>query len=355
MEDRLIYKSRINDVSKIWDSLGTFWADFEDKELIEKFWNIWLDIARDMQKDLYVLSLSKTISTCPAIIDTYHTYIPIYYSGVNQTFFSDGTYWYCTFTDYTPTYDSLPSGIYVIAYTGILGQPVQTSVTDSIDYYSLYNKLYLKNSGLFPEGDYVYITSFKQINPAIFDTFGATVGITYETFLNYLYIAQVSGYGDSLTSMTNASGTAEAHELIIANYLKHLIWATMYYRNAEPTIYNLTNGLGIVAGLPFSWYSGVIVSKNDEHMTIDFGSQFQYQYITYCRRSYFDLELGPPWKTSLVVGSGINQFEVLTSGINIYDFINSSGISEFTSTITESYKQGSKIYIEMANNILVNL
>ena len=87
-----IYKYKpTHTISQIWESLGTFWAEFEDKEIIEAFWSgLWV-ATQLLQRNLYYVVLSRTMSTLPAVIEAEHDYYTIYFSGINQNTVSQGS------------------------------------------------------------------------------------------------------------------------------------------------------------------------------------------------------------------------------------------------------------------------
>lgn len=65
-----------NDVSKLWDHLGTFWPDFPDKELFENLWSSYQDLAKETQRRNSQIFLSKYFEYMPDVFEyRYETFL----------------------------------------------------------------------------------------------------------------------------------------------------------------------------------------------------------------------------------------------------------------------------------------
>lgn len=314
-------EQRANTVSQIWNSLGTFWSEFENKDLIEAYWSGLLGAARLVQKDLYYITLSRTISTLPEILTSNHDFYTIYLSGQEKNIDVISGYSYYSF----PPYTYFISGVYLVTYSGTINQDVYSEQIVEIDYEfgsstgHRFKIPYVSGTGPFT----YYINNSKRINPALFDVYGNMIGLTYDSWKNNYYHPFALQQGTTLNSLssspTNISGQTYI-DLRLEHY-KYLIWALSYYQRADYTLGNIKNAIGISAGLPFTWLSGVISEVTDDYITVNHGTNFIRYYRTIIPSGY----QAENFKT-YVVGSGVSQFEVLTSGVEVYDYYNYSGL-----------------------------
>lgn len=344
----------ISDITSLWQNLGTFWSEFEDKEVIEAFWESLLESARFLQKDLYYTSLSKTISTLPAVIISEHDYYTVYFSGVNQN-----TYTLSGFHVFDlPSYTFYINGIYDYSYSGLTNTYISGLLTEGIDYDYVNNNV-LSNSIYFysvPSGytQTLYIPYTMKLNPILFDVYGAMVGFNPSIWISGYYPPYIESYGNTSDSLTTVSTTANQNYYTFYSLnLKHLIWGLNYYLQQPRTISNLETSIGLVTGLPFIWYSGVVISSTTSGLVMDHGDQFYYRYLKYQSSSLTAVVSGLTDQPLTIydVGSGLSQFQIISSGVvQVYDYINNSGLIE--SLITESYQRQSTFAVVIPSGVL---
>lgn len=319
-----IYKpTTVSDVSHIWNALGTFWGEFEDKEFIEVFWSGLLSAARLAQRDLYYLTQSRTLSTLPPIIESEHDFYTIYFSGVNQNAYliSGSVYAFDL-----PRYAYYISGLYEVTYSGGTNDFNYTELVETIDYNFSTDTLYTLQLSSIPSGlesRKYYIPLTKKINSALIDVYGKAIGYDLETWRDGGYTSYVTQFGDDVSGMVTATSLITSVDLNILN-LKYLIWGLYQKERAAITHDTFKDAISLVAGLPFTWYSGLVAdfdSTNYSWITIDHGSQYQYRYITYSGNvvdgNYTEFSVSG----RCVVGSGLRAFEPLSDLVpTIYDY-----------------------------------
>jgi hypothetical protein len=345
-----VYKyNYVEDVSNIWDYLGTFWNDFEDKETIELLWNGALQSIRHLQRDLYILGLSKTLSTCPAIINSEFDYYTLIYSGETATLNLDDGYYYLNLPAYTITV----TGVYLIsnsgAYTyesGNVFYSYTSGLVPNVDYsFGEATDYRLKLLTTFPETSEIMISGSQKINPVLYKSYGILVDYDIDTWKAKQYIPYFTQVGDTLTGMITID---EESDYWLAMYSKYVIWALTYYKRSVPTISGIKDSLSVAAGLPFSIYSGIVMYTGISDIIIDHGTQFTYRYITYT------LPVGTPgFRSDIISGEYISQFYPLTTGINVYDNFTLGNPTYVSSLLPSGFQQNSKLVIEFDEGILV--
>ncbi len=268
----------IPEVSQIWNALGTFWAEFEDKGLIEAFWSGLLTAAKLTQRDLYYLTLSRTLSTLPAIIESEHDYHTIYFSGVNQNVTHTNNEYFFDL----PKYTYYISGLAELRYSGLTNSyslsglsPSDYNFTASGEY-----KLILYNIPSGVENRQYYIPLSKKINPSLIDVHGKSIGYDISLWQTDKYTPFVTAFGNDYTNMSSATGLMTYIDLKALN-LKYFIWGLSYLQKNAISISGFQKALNLVAGRPFTWYSGIVAKITSNTITVDHGDQYQYRYITY--------------------------------------------------------------------------
>ena len=339
-------------LKEIWNSLGTFWAEFENKEIIEAFWSGILSAARFLQKDLYYLSLSKTLSTLPPIIISEHDYYTLTFSGTNQNAFMISGYYNFT----PPEYTYHISGLSEIIYSGVTNTTSGQVLVSGVDYDFNLDSDYRIRFLYIPSGTAsrkIYIPYSKKINPVLTDVYGQMIG--YDDYLwkqNY-YSSYVRGYGQTSGNITEITdiNSVEYKDWNVRNH-KYFIWALSYLKRQQYTITNLKKSIGISTGLPFSWYSGIITTVGSNYIDIDHGDQFAYKYLRYYDHVLNSGGLTDQTLNTYSAGDSIGQFDLLSSGIEIYDYINNSGLILNSGLVDEHYQKMSTIGVIIQSGIL---
>ncbi|MGV8130478.1 MAG: hypothetical protein ACP5N7_00065, partial [Candidatus Pacearchaeota archaeon] len=264
-------------VSEIWESLGTFWADFEDKDLVEAFWNAMLLAAKYSQKDLYYKVMSRTLSTLPPIIISEHDYFTVYFSGINQN--TTATSGYYLFD--LPKYTYYISGLSQVEYSGAINQDVYTLLSSGIEYYFDSSTDYRIQFADIPSGlesRTYYIAYSKKINPVLIDVYGQTVGIDFSLWVDEYYTPYVNGAGNDLTEINDITNLMSYDDARVLN-LKYLIWGLYTHKKNAINVTEFNNALNIALACPFTWYSGTVSEFSSTSVILDHGNQYQYRYL----------------------------------------------------------------------------
>jgi hypothetical protein len=299
----------VNDVSQLWQSLGTFWADFEDKALIEVIWEAYREVITEKYKDAYQINLSKAFKYMPEYWEQRHQFYNVIYaaedatySGLVNTVLISGLHTY-----YVPSgIFSMPSGLMNTYYQDVDNEYVTETLTEGTDFIiEDYDRITFLNNPPFTadasesnisKGS-LYAPFVQLLNPVLFALFGALVDITKDQLKNKEYPAHETG----------ATDTDQIR--LDLRHLKFMIWALHYLKRQMPTITNLRRLYGIARGVPFAYVSGLVDS-------ITVGAQ---QVVAIGAYNYYI-----PSGLALLVSEGdsVEQFELLVSGIDVYDWYN---------------------------------
>jgi len=296
-------------VSTLWQSLGSFWADFEDKGVMEVVWNAYRDIITEEYRTTYQLNLSKAFQYMPDYFEERLHYFDIIYSAdtatysglVNTTIIS-GLYNY-----YVPgEIFSIVSGLDHYYYLNEDNQRMYEHLTEDTDFEIIdYSRIqFLNNPPFTADGDLanvdggsLYAPAVFRINPIMFALFGTLVDITKEQFKERKYHAfktEVTNFEQQKTDL---------------KHFKYLIWSLNYLKRQKPTIEVLKKLYGVAKGVPFAYVSGYV-----ESIGID-GSNYT---LTIAEETYYVPDILTLAVTS---GQAIGQFDLLVSGIEVRDYI----------------------------------
>lgn len=94
-----------------------------------------------------------------------------------------------------------------------------------------------------------------------------------------------------------------------AEHLKNLIWGYSVFTRKAPTMSNLKTTAGLVYDYPFSYEDGTVTDITGRYVTISGSSVYTY-------------DLGDGVTPAVGVSDGVNRFDILASGLNIWDYYN---------------------------------
>lgn len=308
--------SVVLEINKLWQSLGSFWATFEDKGLIEVVWQAYQDILTEKYKEAYQLNLSKSLQYMPEYWIMHHYYYDIIFdysatscSGLVNTSIISGLYNYYV----EDNIFSFPSGLYNWFYQDSDDERIQEHLVENTDYsIEDFNRIEFKNIPPFSKDENflnfshgkLYAPVVYLINPVLFNLFGKLVGIGREYLKDRTY-----------HSFQTTVPAAEQLKLDLLHF-KYLIWAISYLKYQPPTINNLKKLYGIAKGVPFAYNSGIVEEISDTTITIDETVHYVPSGLTAC----------------VFEGQAIEMFDLLISGIEVYDWVNApeqiSGLAE---------------------------
>ena len=248
---------RTTDVSQIWNALGSFWGDFEDKALIEQLWQSYFTVVSGLERKSQNIRDSISFKNMPAVIEDRHqSYDIIYavntpsYSGLINAYLVSGKYEF----DITPGTFSIPKMTYY-CYTdsGTLESP--TPLVEDREYSIVgMNRIRFIDDPPFSvnqnqehfKGQKLFADVCYRVNPVLWSIGPRLIGATENILINEDYPAP------------SGSTTYDNVE-----HFKYFVWAVSEGLKRDPTITNIENLLGIVAGLPFAYSSGVGVNQFD--------------------------------------------------------------------------------------------
>lgn len=116
-------------------------------------------------------------------------------------------------------------------------------------------------------------------------------------------------------------------------HLRFLLWALVTYQMRAPSIHTLRNGYGVARGLPFAYASGLLTyTRTNNRYTASIGGD------------------------SFVFPSGVlpmasgyyDQFEVIASGVDLFDYVSNAGLINAYSTI---YNRRNTIIYDIAPSL----
>ncbi|KKL59497.1 hypothetical protein LCGC14_2214760, partial [marine sediment metagenome] len=124
------------------------------------------------------------------------------------------------------------------------------------------------------------------------------------------YTPYISGW------LTGAFTTFEEKKYY-AEHLKHLSQGLTAALSKGPSFKNLTNAFCLISGMPFSYEAGTV-----DNIWTDAG----YSYLTITSGNTY--QIPNPLTLAVEVGSEVEKYEILASGVSLHDYISSSGIME---------------------------
>ena len=287
-------------VKILWNYLGSFWDNFEDKAFIETLWEGYAEVVGELTKRLYAVDLSKSLKFLPSLLDEVGESYPIIFSGGNQnTHIISGLHNYYV-TDGTLSIPTL---------SGISDDPIYSGVysgqtlTEGVDYtiidkqriqFTNFSGLALDPSFNDPTAVY-YASHTYKVNPALRKFYLPAVGLTSDVMCD--------DYG-------HYQGTASGLNELRYKYdhLKYLSWALWDTVRNPPTMSNITRGASLARGLPFAHTSGIAT------VTSSYGENL----VTIDNKTYHI-----PSGLTLAVSTNetVDQFQILISGVSAYDYI----------------------------------
>jgi len=284
----------MSDVKVFWEYIGSAWQNFEQKAKIETFWGALesgitrvLNETLTVQSSRYLPHMASSYNSGP-----YQLYIvwsgqaadltitPLASGGLFEYDIEDWTY-------------SIPAITYEYVYNGA----TVTGTYSENTHYRIVNNHHLVWNMAPPAVDprfpgtgtlLGYAKDVYRINPLLMNTWARFCDFSLTDYVRY------GSYG--------------------ANYYKHLkmlIWALVYKQMQAPTIKTLRDGFGISRGLPFAYESGIMSST----------------YVT----NHYELSLSgdtyilPSGMYPISSGS-VNKFDVLCSGLSLWDYTTNPGI-----------------------------
>tara|TARA_Y100000310_G_scaffold343732_1_gene452759 strand:+ start:644 stop:1687 length:1044 start_codon:yes stop_codon:yes gene_type:complete len=284
------------DPTQFWEYLGSFWDDFEDKDLVEALWTQYFAVINDLTRTLYSIDLTKSLRYMPAILTEVGDTFPIIFSGESQT-------------------TSVISGLHnqyvtdgmlsIPTLAGISTDPLHTdtypgqSLVEDTDY-EIVNKHRLQfldysaldlDPALENPGAIYYAANTYRVNPALRDFYFPNVGFGSDSEVEaYTHYQPVS------------SGIAETQQQY--EHFKYLAWALWDVMRDTPTMGNIQRGCEIARGMPFAHEAGT--------------ASIVGQQITIGTKIY-----NVPSGLTLAVtdGATVTQFEVLADGVTVDDNI----------------------------------
>ena len=263
----------INDVNKIWNSLGSFWKNFEDKELIEILWQAYRDVITEKYQTIYQINLSKAFQYMPPYYEEKQHFFDVIYnasdeicSGLINTVIISGLHNYYIENDIF----SIPSGLNNYYFQDINNEWILEHLTENTDFtIADYNRLIFQNNPPFSKNEnYPNVSKgilsaplIYKINPILFTLFGYLINITKEHFKNRDYHA-----------FKTEANTFEQQKTDLKHF-KYLIWAIHHLKRQLPTITNFKKLYGIAKGLPFAYKSGIVTENTFGNTTEGTNSQ----------------------------------------------------------------------------------
>jgi hypothetical protein len=304
-------------VENIWDALGSYWMNFEDRALIIKYWQTLYYVMSGMYKKGIDLYDSQGFQNMPPYVeDKNQVYDIIYsvnspeYSGLINTISGTG---YQEFY-ITPGTFSIPTLTYYYYSTSGTLSSLQT-MSEGVNYtiQDMERIRFLGSPPFIPNynqthfnGNKLSAATTQRVNPALWGVLPKLVGLSDSDIRNNTYPA------------FKVSGSQEEN----LTHFKNLVWGLQNGLRAKPTIANIEHLYGLARGLPFAYesgiYNGVSISNNTYPYTLGNIVLSGYTYLT--------------------SGSYVSKFQVLLSGINVYDYVNNySAISGYCSQDAEKY------------------
>ena len=310
------------DVNKIWESLGTFWGQFPDKELFSELWGLYYETVQELFKRKIRVHLSKYMkSISPVLEKPYSTFTidfttdtgnVIEISGLNSYYVNDYLF-------SIPTLSGLNTGQLLIEgvdYQIYQHQYVQFLSTPTYD---------TSSAGIADEVT-LYAEDVFFHNPVLWEIHASGIGLPVNSLDN-----------EEFLPYNNIASSGNDRVVDIAEHYRYLIWSLTEIKRRQPTIKNLEAGYGISRGLPFVYRAGTVNSIVDSAVSIA---------VSGLESVYDEYIIPSGYTTTAVSGIYLDQFEVLISGIRLHDHVNDydyimarPGVNEFnyTSNVVFTY------------------
>lgn len=286
----MIYERKPQD---IWQYIGSAWDKFEDKATIENFWTAIGSGIDRMSDYLYEIQKDRSLPFLTELIDSGPVTIDVIYSGINQNTITVNNSFEYPLEMWTV---SVPYLYQSYQYGTISGLNIYIENTDYT--ISGYNYLFWKSTSQ-PKPDprfrtslmmHLYAPTVYRLNPILMNTWARLLGLRMYQFTNY--------------SIFQTSSTLATQ----ARHLKYFIWALNYFKSRVPTIKNLKLAYGVARGMPFAYTSGYTIVSG--------------QVVT-CGGFIYTL---PSGLIPIPSGTWMNQFDLLASGLNLWDNFNNPSL-----------------------------
>jgi len=315
-------KQETNDVSRIWDGLGTFWGQFPDKEPITKLWQEYKTVTEELIRRKAQVQVSKYVKHLIPVLEYNDISHLAVFSGDNKNTVTSSGLDALQINEYT---------FYIPTLSGIETGQVLEAGTD----YDIANKKYVR---FLTTPDYdtsnmgienlitLYANKEYRHNPVLWNIHASGIGLPISSLDNEEYLPY---------NIIASNGIDRIKD--IANHYRYLIWGLDEMKRRPPTLGNLKTAFGISRGLAFTYRAGTVESIVDNTITVSV-SGLTDTYDTYIIPSGYNITVNG--------GQILNQFTVLMSGIQLYDYVNNynyitslAGIGElnYQSTIVFTY------------------
>ena len=303
--------AKTQDITQIWDSLGTFWGKFTEKELLENIWDSYYTLSNGLLRNNFRLRLSKSLKYMPELFqhDSESFYITL--SGQGQNI-----------ADQNASVSGLASDEFAfkLPYDNIATIPTLTNLVTNEDlventHYRIENNNYLifntDNITIDPADKplsytaKVHAEKILTYNIVLWNIWAKNLGLTLTNLKNEDYIPYILGY-DSQSGETRLES--------ISAHFKFLIWGLTYLRALSTTILSLERGIGISAGIPFVYRPGKVSAIDGRVITV----------LTDEATGETDAYKIPGSTVNLAVSTGqdVEAFDLLTEGMSVWDYVN---------------------------------
>jgi hypothetical protein len=291
----------------LWNYLSDAWSKVVDKTNVEAEWETLSSGIERLSTFMMDVQNSRSLEYLPPIIEEGPLTYTFVCSGIEDLInvMEDPTVifkyylddWILTIPTMEQRYSYLASGVDHVYIEG-----VDYSISGMNTLYWLRDPFWderYTNLEVFT----VSVPLVYRVNPVLLGTWARMVNIDIEKFNSYnIY-------------KTNTSENKYKH-------LKFLIWALLNKQLEKPTIKILQDGLSIALGLPFAYEGGTVEYVYSEGIyTVTVGNE---QYLI------------PSGFNIVASGTELDQFDLLVSGINVWDYYNNpTKIGQYTNALTQ--------------------
>jgi len=245
-------------VRDIWGALGTFYGEFEDKELIEQLWQGYYDVTSGLFEKALDLRYSIGLANMPPYIksrqegfDINYGYLNSDYSGmVNTTTFSG---YHAFYVD--PGTISIPTLTYYYYDTNGDLSDKQTLVENTDYYIEDMNMIVFTPTGIIPfhpnynqvhySGNQLFADVIYQVNPYLWGVGIQRVGLNETDLRDLTYPAFIHLPSENATSIQQVE------------HFYYLMQALTDRLSKKGSISNIKSLYSLLRGLPFAHNSGI--------------------------------------------------------------------------------------------------
>ena len=313
-------------IESIWESLGTFWGQFPDKDIFTQFWTIYSNIVNELFRRKVEVHLSRLLKNLnPVLSYTDITYKPIFSGDNKNTILVSGL-------------NSLETNKLLISIPTLSGVETGQILTEGIEY-QLHDRRLIQfltvptfdpnNIGI-DNRITLYADTVYRHNPVLWGVHASGIGLEISSLDNEDYLPY---------NTITASGIQRTID--VASHYRYLIWSLTEMRRRSPTIDTLVRGYGISRGLAFNYRAGTITSIVNSTITIAVSGLNNIN-DTYVIPSGHNL--------AVINGQALEQFELLISGINFHDHVNDKPFIEALS-FTNNFNLFSKVAFTFSSDL----